>query len=288
VAIRLLALDIDGTLLRGDKSISARTLDALAAAEARGVRLVLVTGRRLPGARKVTRALGDGVPLVLHNGALIVVDGEVLRCRPLARDTARAAIRLGRQAGAHPVLHCGLRGEGRLVVDAAVDPANTLLAYYLGRSREDLVVVDDLLAWLDEDPIQVMFGGRLAEMETLVPLMTDGLGGAVHLERTVYPHEGVGILDVMTPGVNKGEALALLQARWGYTAAETMAIGDNWNDREMLLQAGIGYVMGNADPAMHQLGLPVLPTNEQDGVAVAIDRHVLGSLPTPCAGRGSG
>jgi hydroxymethylpyrimidine pyrophosphatase-like HAD family hydrolase len=81
---------------------------------------------------------------------------------------------------------------------------------------------------------------------------------------------------VLTPGVHKAEALAFVQARWGVSAAETLAIGDNWNDHEMLEAAGLGLVMGNADPRMLELGLPVLPSNDEDGVAHAIEHHVLG------------
>jgi hydroxymethylpyrimidine pyrophosphatase-like HAD family hydrolase len=83
---------------------------------------------------------------------------------------------------------------------------------------------------------------------------------------------------VLAPEVNKAEALAFLQRRWGVTAAQTLAIGDNWNDHEMLEQAGLGMVMGNADPRMRALGLPVLPTNDEDGVALAIERYVLQRL----------
>jgi len=75
--------------------------------------------------------------------------------------------------------------------------------------------------------------------------------------------------------VGKAEALAFLQERFGVAAAETLAIGDNWNDQEMLSGAGLGLVMGNADPEMLALGLPVLPTNDEDGVAHAIELHVL-------------
>jgi hypothetical protein len=121
-----------------------------------------------------------------------------------------------------------------------------------------------------------MFGGGLAAMDALLPRLARELGDAARIERTVYPREGVGILDVMNAQVNKAEALRYLQERWGLRASETLAIGDNWNDHEMLEQAGLGLVMGNADPAMHQLGLPVLPTNDQDGVAFAIERYVLG------------
>jgi Cof subfamily protein (haloacid dehalogenase superfamily) len=271
---QLLALDIDGTLLRGDKTISARTRSAIEAARARGVHVVLITGRRYPSARRVADDLGGAVPLVLHNGALIVEDGDVLRCRPLARACALEAIRIGRRQGADPVVHCGHRGEGRLLV-AAGPTSSTLLAYYLDRNNPDVVTLPDLEAGLGEDPLQVMFGGGMEDMAALLPELRAGLGARVKIERTVYPASGVGLLDVLDPSVGKAEALAFLQARWGLSAAETLAIGDNWNDHEMLERAGLGLVMGNADPLMHALGLPVLPTNEEDGVAVALEKYVL-------------
>ncbi|MGE3372539.1 MAG: HAD hydrolase family protein [Vicinamibacteria bacterium] len=269
-------MDIDGTLLRSDKTISARSQAALAAARERGVRLVLVTGRRLPGARRVTRELGAELPLVLHNGALIVEGGALLRVRPLAREAALRALRTGLARGADPVLHCGEGGEGRLVVADGLRPSNTLLAYYLDKSHPDVTVVDDIVAWLREDPIQVMYGGELGEMETLHRALQAELGGDARLERTLYPRQGVGIVDVLGPGVHKAEALAFLQARWGIAAAQTLAIGDNWNDLGMLEAAGLGYVMGNADAGLLARGLPVLPTNDEDGVALAVERHLLG------------
>jgi Cof subfamily protein (haloacid dehalogenase superfamily) len=277
--VRLVALDIDGTLLRTDKTLSERTRAALDCARARGVRIVLVTGRRLPSARRVAEDLGGAVPLVLHNGALVVEDGEILLCRPLPRAAARQAIRLGRAAGSEPVLHCGVRGEGRLLVEAASRRAG-LVQYYLERSLADVTVVDDLVTALDrEDPIQVMFGGDRDEMEALRPRLAAELAGAARIERTVYPATGVVLLDVLEPGVGKAEALAFLQRRWGIGAAETLAIGDNWNDRDMVMSAGRGFVMGNADPELLRLGIPVLPTNDEDGVAVALEAHVLS--PTP-------
>jgi hydroxymethylpyrimidine pyrophosphatase-like HAD family hydrolase len=96
------------------------------------------------------------------------------------------------------------------------------------------------------------------------------------VEPTFYPSRRVGLLDVLDRGVDKAEALAFLQERWGLGPSDVLAIGDNWNDREMLKRAGLGLVMGNADAAMLALGLPVLPTNDEDGVAYAIERYVLG------------
>jgi hydroxymethylpyrimidine pyrophosphatase-like HAD family hydrolase len=75
--------------------------------------------------------------------------------------------------------------------------------------------------------------------------------------------------------VGKAALLSFLQERWGIASSETLAIGDNWNDREMVERAGRGFVMGNADPALLALGLCALPTNDDDGVAHAIEEHVL-------------
>ena len=274
--IRLLALDIDGTLLRGDKTVSPRTRLAIGRARGDGVRLALVTGRRHPSALRVAEDLGGRVPLVLHNGALVVEDGNVLRCRPLPRGAALRAIETGRGAGAEPVLHCGAAGEGWLLVDAAARPGG-LVGYYLERSRAEVRVVPDLVAAVaGEEPIQIMFGGERPAMETLRAALAAALGSEARVERTVYPATGVVLLDVLHPAVGKAEALGFLQERWGIAPSETLAIGDNWNDREMVEKAGLGFVMGNADPELLALGLPVLPTNEEDGVAWAIEEHVLG------------
>ena len=135
----------------------------------------------------------------------------------------------------------------------------------------------DLLAAVDaEEPIQVMFGGTRAEMEALSrPLATDLGGRGAHRAHGV-PRERASCSSTCShPAVGKAEALGFLQGRWGIAAAETLAIGDNWNDREMLERAGLGFVMGNADPELLALGLPPLPTNDEDGVAWAIEEHVL-------------
>jgi len=269
------ALDIDGTLLRSDRTLSPRTRATVALARARGVRIVLVTGRRHPSARRVADELGEGLPLVLHNGAIVVEDGSIIRCRPLAREVAARAIRGGRARGMEPVVHSGNRGEGWLIVDANAAPAG-LVGYYLERAQSELRAVEDLLDALAlEEPIQVMFGGTLAEMEGLLEALSAALAGTARIERTVYPATGFALVDVLDPSVGKADALAFLQQRWGIPAEATLAIGDNWNDRSMLEAAGRGLLMGNAPSELLRLGLPVLPTNDEDGVAHALEVHVL-------------
>lgn len=274
--VRLLALDIDGTLLTGERVVSPRTRAAIEQARASGVRLLLVTGRRLPSARRIAADFGRDVPVVAHNGALVFEGGELVRCLVLPREVARQAAQLGLEVGAEPVLHCGARGEGRLVMRSGGRPS-PLVRYYLERAAADLRAVPDLLAALeDEEPIQVMFGGTRWEMDPLSAALEERLRGRTRVERSVYPATGLVILEVLAGGAGKADGVALLQERWGITAAETLAIGDNWNDREMLERAGKGFVMGNADPELRRLGLPVLPTNDEDGVAEAVEGHILG------------
>ena len=274
--IRLLALDIDGTLLTSDREVSPRTRRALDAARARGVRVLLVTGRRLPSARRIAQGLGGQVPMVLHNGALVVEADQLLRSRPLPRAAARDAVELGLSMDAEPVLHCGARGEGRLVIREAGRPS-LLVRHYLERAAEDVRTAPDLVAALEEEePIQVMFGGTRAEMDPVREALEACLDGRARIERSVYPASDRAILEVLERTVGKAGAVAFLQERWGISSAETLAVGDNWNDEEMIARAGKGFIMGNADPELHRMGWPVLPTNDEDGLAEAIETHVLG------------
>ncbi len=272
--VALVALDIDGTLLTTAKTITPRTRAALHAAARRGVRIALVTGRRHPSARQVADALGLDVPLILHNGALVVEDGAVILCRALPRATAARVIELGRRLDADPVVHWGARGEGLLYVEGARS-VHESLARYLGHSRDGVRVVSDLTRDYPGDPVQVMFGGALLPMADLFPRIGAALGDEVFATRTVYPHLGCAFIDVLRPGVSKGEALLSLCARHGVRREQVLAIGDNWNDLEMLQAAGRGLVMGTAEKGLLAAGFEVLPGSDDDGVAVAVERYVL-------------
>jgi hydroxymethylpyrimidine pyrophosphatase-like HAD family hydrolase len=126
----------------------------------------------------------------------------------------------------------------------------------------------------EDDPLQVMFGGSMNEMSELAEAI-EARGLKIRALRTVYPKDDLSLIDIVAPTVDKSEALRFLCARGGVEIGEVLAIGDNWNDREMLLAAGKGCVMGNADPELRALGLEVLPGNDDDGVAWAVERFVL-------------
>lgn len=273
---RLLALDIDGTLLDSASRLSARTRDAVRAAHAAGVKIVLVTGRRAPAARRVAAQLLPDLPLVLHNGALLLAgDGTVLDCAPLGQELAQMVVAQGRHHTRDMVVHAGLVGQGRLLAEPTCR-GNAVLSRYLERSHSDVEWCEDLTAVLDSEVLAIMFGDALAPIVALVEELGKHLGSGVRVEKTLYPSLGIALVDVIHAGVTKAAALRSLQARWGISATETIAIGDNWNDREMLLEAGLGLVMGNADLALHAMGLPVLPPNDSDGVAFGIERYILG------------
>jgi Cof subfamily protein (haloacid dehalogenase superfamily) len=277
--VRLLALDIDGTLLNSRGEISVRNLLALAAAREAGVRLALITGRRYPAAKRIADRIPGNLTLVLHNGGLVMENGETLRVLPLARDVAISVVSFAKARGADPVVHCGQSGEGLLYVENS-SPSHTLLAYYLTRSHPDVRLVKSLEGFLEgegDDPLQVMFGGSMTDMELLCAAIESEGFQATPL-RTVYPKDDLSLIDVVAPAVDKSEALAFLCARWSIPMAGVLAVGDNWNDRSMLLAAGVGCVMANADMGLHSLGLEVVPTNDDDGVAVAIERHILRSV----------
>ncbi len=273
---RVLALDIDGTLLNSRREVSPRNRAAIAAAGEAGVRVALVTGRRYPAAKRIADLLPGRPALVLHNGGLVMEESVAIRVRPLARHSAIAVLSFAKSVGADPVVHFGHAGEGLLYVENA-SPSHTLLAYYLSRSHPDVRVVESLEAAVgasEDDPLQVMFGGSMGEMSELAVAIEER-GFEISALRTVYPKDDLSLIDIVAPTVDKSEALAFLCARWGVAIDEVLAIGDNWNDRQMLLAAGKGCVMGNADPQLQALGLEVVPGNDEDGVAWAVERFVL-------------
>lgn len=274
--VRLLALDLDGTLLDSKKEISARNLAALHQALDAGVRIALITGRRYPAAKRISASVPGSPVLVLHNGGLVMEGDVPIRVLPLDRMVAREIVSFAKERGADPVVHYGHAGEGLLYVETA-SPSHTLLAYYISRSHPDVRVVDSLEGEIDGaalDPLQVMFGGSMAEMESLASAL-EMRGLPASALRTVYPNDDLSLIDVVAPHVDKSEALRFLCARFDVDIRQALAIGDNWNDRDMLLAAGRGCVMGNAEPGLRALGLEVLPANDEDGVAFAIERHIL-------------
>lgn len=285
MAIRLIALDLDGTLLDSRGRVGARNRAAIDEARARGVGVALVTGRRFRDARPLALELGLDVPVIAHNGALTkhAHSLETVAAVLMPVEAARAVVRVGREHGADALVSDDHVGAGLLVYDH-ISPGNTALAKYIEWSRrvvgEEAAAairrVGSLEAYLDHDPLHIAFSGGCAAMERLSEVFKEALGGAVRLLLTLYPKMDFALLDVLHPEASKGAGLAAVAAEQGLTRDEVMAVGDNFNDLEMLEWAGTGVLMGNAAPGLHATGrFHATATNDDDGVAEAIGKFVL-------------
>lgn len=274
--IKLLALDIDGTLLTPEGRLTPRNRMAIDLARRKGVRVVLVTGRRFGSAHALLKELNLDLPLVSHNGALTkdVETLELLDYHPLDLKTAHEIIRLGRLRGADILCCDDPHGHGVLVVEG-ISANNLPLRRYLDRYRESVVEVPDLLDHVDHSPIQMMFSGRCGPMDELAELLGEALGDRVCLLRTRYRQSDLTILDAISPTASKGASLAAIAMQQGIVRDEVMAIGDNHNDLTMLSYAGCGVVMANAEDDLKKMDFAVTSTNEEDGVALAIERFIL-------------
>lgn len=274
--IKLLALDIDGTLLNSRGEISARTRAALDEARRRGVVIALVTGRRFRSARPVVQELGLSVPLISHNGALTkdVSTLETIGYHPLAAETARAVIRLGRACGADMICCDDPAGLGVMVIEG-VSAGNRALHRYLDKYRDSVVEVPDLIEYIDHEPIQVMFSGRCAHMDEFADRLQVEVGGRAQLFKTRYRSVDLTILDAISTAASKGAGLEEVARAHRVGRDQVMAIGDNHNDLTMLRFAGHGVVMDNAEDELKTLGFTPTASNDEDGVAAAVERYIL-------------
>jgi len=285
MSIRLIALDLDGTLLNSRGHLSDRNRQAIAAARARDVRVALVTGRRFRDARPLALELGLDVPVIAHNGALTkharTLETVAAILLPLA--AAREVVRVGRAHGADPLVSVDPEGAGVLVYDH-VSEENRPLAEYIkwarrihGDEAEQAVVrVESVEQYLDHAPVHISFSGTTANTEKLVAALEREVGASVKLMTTLYPRVNFGLIDIIHPAVSKGTGLAAVAEEYGLTPEAVMAVGDNHNDVEMLRYAGTGVVMANAEPLL--LGDPqfhLTAANDEDGVALAIERFIL-------------
>jgi len=274
--IKLLALDIDGTLLTPLGELTPRNSAAIKSVRQSGVQIVLVTGRRFNSARELVQRLELDVPLVSHNGALTknIETLETLDYHPLDTEIARAIIGVGRECGADIICCDDPDGLGKMVLEG-VSKDNKSLHRYLDKYSDSVVVVSDLLEYVDHPPIQMMFSGRCDPMDDFAESLKAVTGERIQLFKTRYRSADLTILDALSVTASKGASLAMVARKHGVAREEVMAIGDNHNDLTMLRYAGLGVVMANAEDELKQMGFELTSSNEEDGVAEAIERHIL-------------
>jgi len=281
--VRLVAIDVDGTLLPSfAQTVSERTARALRAAQAAGITVAVATGRRVAYTLPLLQPHGlrADTPLITSNGAVTrTLDGDLIDHCHLESRVARAICGLLRPFGTL-VFTFDRKGKGELVLED-LEMAACNISMWVEANRDAIEVVKPLERALDdgEDPIQGMVTGRLGQMKQAEEALKASPWHA-HCEcvRTEYPARDLSILDLMPPGVTKGWALARLAARLGVESRETMAIGDNWNDLNMLEWAGQAILMGNAASELRTLaklrGWKQAPPNDQDGVAAVLEKLI--------------
>lgn len=274
--IRLVAIDLDGTLLNSRSEISPANRRALLRTVERGINLAVVTGRRFHSAQPFIKQIPCPVTLIASNGALIVAaSGKVVHRDFLPSRVAAQVLETAREYRPYAVAIFDMAGRGQIVMEesAVLDGP---LGWYLKNSPASLMQVPDLEAAITADPVQVMFGGPPGRIEAVEPLLRAApVAESIHLTWTKYLTRDISILDVMNEGCSKGRALKLWAERCGVKPSEVMAIGDNFNDLEMLQFSGQPVVMGNSSPGLARENWPVTRTNDEDGVAAAIETYVL-------------
>lgn len=275
---RLLALDIDGTLLNSQFKIAARDLESLRKVHAAGAEIILCTGRRHTFALPIADMLGFDVWLVTSNGAVTrSSSGDAFHRDLLAKETAIAFCRHMQAYRAGTVITFDQETKGALIVEEFAELSQTV-SRWIETNRDYIELVVPIEKALTRDPVQTMVCGTLRVMqEAEAHLNTFALLNEVTVLKTQYDHRDLCLLDVLTRDCSKGHAIERWAKHRGIRAAEIMAIGDNFNDIEMLDVAGIPVVMGNASPEMKQRGYLLTASNDDCGVAAAIEQVVAGA-----------
>jgi Cof subfamily protein (haloacid dehalogenase superfamily) len=273
--IRLLTLDLDGTLIGPDLRLWPRTRAAILAAVERGVHVSLATGRMPTSAQPFAAELGLHDPVIAYQGALVraapPADGRLGRLiyhRPLPSEVARETIRWTRERGFAPHLN---HLERFIIPDG--DPRTDDYSAFLGAQAE---IVPDLERWIRRPVSKVLAVGPTgAPLAFLEAARTHFAGRA---EVTVSHPE---FLEFLAPGVSKGQAVRWLARRLRIPLEQTLAIGDQYNDLEMIAAAGHGVAMPSAPPAVQRAARYIAAPLADEGAAEVIELLVLAGHGAP-------
>ena len=284
--IKLLALDLDGTLLDSRGKIPDANKIAIRRAEEAGVLVTFATGRRFRDAQPVALEVGFNAPIVTHNGALLkYADSlQTVAVSLLLAETAREIVRVGRACGGDALVSVDPHGKGSLLYDR-VSEENVPLQKYIDWSRrlhgsgaeESVLHVADLNKMIENaEIVHISFSGKCAPMYEMQRILETELGDTVNILATIYPQLDFTLLDILPPDASKATGLHKLATLNGLSHENVMAVGDNFNDLEMLEYAGTSVVMGNAAPELRaREEFYTTLSNDENGVAAAIETYIL-------------
>ncbi len=273
VSLRLIAIDIDGTLLNPEFMISATDLATLRRGHAQGVEVILVTGRRHTFALPIAQQLGFDLWLISSNGAITrSLGGETFHRDLLPEVTCRELVGVMQEFRGQTVLTFDSNGPGTIVIER-LDKLEASIQRWLEKNMQYIQFVVPIEKALTTDPVQAMFCGPIADMQRVLQVL-ESCGLPITVLRTEYPGRDLSIVDVLNAGCSKGHALARWAKHRQITREQVMAIGDNYNDIEMLAFAGHPFIMGNASEELRGRGWKLTRSNAESGVSAAVE-HVL-------------
>src|SRR5438876_4465159 len=276
--IRLLAVDIDGTLLNPQFQISDADLAALRRAHECDVEIVLVTGRRHTFALPIAQMLGFDLWLISSNGAITrSLQGETFHRDLLPADTCRNLCAVMREFRGNTVLTFDNESKGAIVLEH-MNELGASIQRWLEKNMNFIEFVIPVEKSLVSDPVQAMFCGSIPRMhQALAALQACGLEQEITVLRTEYPLRDLSIVDVLNQGCSKGHALERWANYRGIPREQVMAVGDNYNDIGMLAFAGHPFIMGNASEELRGRGWTVTLRNDQSGIAAALEQVLNGT-----------
>ncbi len=279
-SVRLIAIDIDGTLLNPEFRISETDLATLRRVHAQGVEVILVTGRRHTFALPIAQQLGFDLWLISSNGAVTrSLAGETFHRDLLPEETCRQLLRVMQEFRGQTVLTFDSNGPGTIVIER-LDELEASIQRWLEKNRQYIQFVVPIENALTTDPVQAMFCGPVAHMQRVLQAL-GSCGLPITVLRTEYPGRDLSIVDVLNDGCSKGHALERWANYRNLTAGQVMAIGDNYNDIEMLAFAGHPFIMGNASQELRDRGWTLTRSNAESGVSAAIEHVVYGKALEP-------
>ncbi len=262
---RLVAIDLDGTLIGKALRLSPAVVEAVKQVTAAGIHVAIVTGRMFQAARPFAAALGLRDEIVCYQGAAIydLSSGERIRHEPVGRAVAERAVARAKSDGVHTQLYV----DDQLYVDAL----NHFTKIYTDLARVEPVLVPSLEDVLErEESTKIVFVMDAAKVPEYIATVRAVCGADGYVTRS-EPE----FVEVLNPAVDKGKALAFLAAHHGVTLEETFAIGDSWNDLPLLKASGFSVAMGSAPPEVQAAADAVVADQAHDGVREALERFVL-------------
>lgn len=276
--IRLIAIDLDGTLLDSSVRITEANLKALRRAHDSGIEIVLGTGRRHAFAMPIAELLGFDLWLMSSNGAVTrSTRGELFHQDLLPRETAIQLCRYMRDYRHHTVLTFDRPSMGAIVCESH-QQLYGVIRRWMDKNAPFIEYVTPIEEALVESPIQAMFCGPVELMEQAQEtLAACDFAGSFTVLRTQYDDRDLCIVDILNAGCSKGHALERWANFRGFDRSEVMAIGDNYNDIAMLTFAGHPVIMGNASDDLKQNGWTITLHNDASGVALAIEQALEGN-----------